>query len=1649
MGAAKKLVDKKALRDLVPLNALSPMHVDEVAAKAVIEEVRAGRFIFRQGDRDNQSIYVLNGEVSIIGDDNEVLGSVHGGADNARHPIGHQQPRQVSARAKSNVIVARIDSSLLDILLTWDESSGYEVSEIDSNDEDDWMTRMLQSPAFMQLPPANIQQLLMKMESRPVTAGEVIVRQGDEGDYFYVITSGRCVVTRKATAQGKEVKLAELGDGASFGEDALVSNNKRNATITMLTDGTLMRLAKKDFQELLQAPLVHQVSYEQAATLAEDGAIWLDVRLPGEFENGAIPGARNIPLSGLRDPSTRLEEDGRFVLCCDTGRRSASGAFVLSQRGLDVYVLEGGLHAVPASVLVQADGSPAHASPAASAEVIPLDTSSDPASAANADGDARLHELKARYDREMERIKEFQETARQTIQSAQQARKAAEEKTNGLQAQVQEAQAALARAEAGGGADDTRILELEKRLEQARLAQEQLRGELSDAQETQAEAETRLKQYEQQLSEAREAGRRELVEAQAELAVSRQQITELEQEQSQSEARLQQLRKELEAGQGDSARQLEQLSGELESVRTELGQLRTTLEAAELARADLEKQRQDVQRERDELQARLETAREEGGGELGERQQQIDDLESELVQLRRSHEEQGSRASQLAVERDASREQLALLQQEQAGLQQRLDEQHYSAGQEQESLRAERDAASAEAEQARARVAELEQSLRGGSEELSELQTQVTRYEEQLRERQEAAASAAQEAAARETDALASLREAQEQLQAVQKELEQRDTRLVALDTSLQEQGTLQESRQQEMEALRVQLDERGTDLDRLRQEVEAASGREGGLQVQLDTLRQESEAALADARTQVESAQQALGEEKETLQQELERLRTDLAASIRALEQREAEQQDLTRARQEAQAALAEHATLEAGLREELGSLEKSLEAARSAAAAAVEAHASELAGREQALGQQIAALQDELASRGAGVAELESGQQQLQAELAVAREARQGLEQELEAVREQDAARQAQQEEELQARQQEITRLESDLASLKGGEADLDAERQRLQQELETAQAELAKAREQEAERQHLQQALEAARAELASAQEQEGTAAAEREQQRQGLAEQEALVASVRAELAEATEAREQERGRLQGQLDEARQSLESAQKELTRLRTQQADATTGSMPSPGLEARIATLEEQLEQAQSEAQELRTREQVMFEEIDKLRAEAEVAQGLAELHGEGSGGKASSALQQELSQARQNVQIAVRLRGEAEAGRNRAEMELQRLQESLATQDTDQALRTSVVEVPSLDEPEEAPEAAPAAPPTAVAPPPREPIPEPSRTGGGPWLGVLLGLVLGLAGAAGGFYLFQSGSNAQQDEPAPTERESPVTEAIPAETVQASPPASVPPETPVREPVSPAPEPMVEPEGEPVVRRFSDPLSDDGRGPRMVELRATEFQMGSGPGSPHFEERPRHRVQLKAFAIAAREVSFAEYDRFAEATERPLPDDMGWGRGDLPVMQVSWEDARAYAEWLSAQTGLRYRLPTEAEWEYAARGGKDTRYWWGNDLVPGQANCHDCGSDWDGRRSAPVGSFAANPFGLHDMHGNVQEWVQDCYQDDYQAAPGDGRAVETAGCARRAVRGGGYSSVADSLRSTARGQLAPDSRLDHVGFRVARDR
>jgi formylglycine-generating enzyme required for sulfatase activity len=236
------------------------------------------------------------------------------------------------------------------------------------------------------------------------------------------------------------------------------------------------------------------------------------------------------------------------------------------------------------------------------------------------------------------------------------------------------------------------------------------------------------------------------------------------------------------------------------------------------------------------------------------------------------------------------------------------------------------------------------------------------------------------------------------------------------------------------------------------------------------------------------------------------------------------------------------------------------------------------------------------------------------------------------------------------------------------------------------------------------------------------------------------------------------------------------------------------------------------------------------------------------------------------------------------------------------------------------------------------------------------------------------------------------------------------------------------------------------FRDKLKDSAHGPEMVVIPAGTFRMGDIQGGGLESERPVHTVRIpKPFAIGRYEVTFEEYDQFAAATRRELPDDERWGRGRLPVINVSWNEAMDYAEWLSQQTAKPYRLPSEAEWEYAARAGTGTKYWWGNEMKSGVANC-----DPDSR-STPVGSFKPNPFGLYDTAGNVWEWIQDCWHENYEGATTDGWAWNEAGgghCGRRVIRGGSWNSTPGSLRVSYRSGVDADSCFNYVGFRLARD-
>jgi formylglycine-generating enzyme required for sulfatase activity/endogenous inhibitor of DNA gyrase (YacG/DUF329 family) len=222
-----------------------------------------------------------------------------------------------------------------------------------------------------------------------------------------------------------------------------------------------------------------------------------------------------------------------------------------------------------------------------------------------------------------------------------------------------------------------------------------------------------------------------------------------------------------------------------------------------------------------------------------------------------------------------------------------------------------------------------------------------------------------------------------------------------------------------------------------------------------------------------------------------------------------------------------------------------------------------------------------------------------------------------------------------------------------------------------------------------------------------------------------------------------------------------------------------------------------------------------------------------------------------------------------------------------------------------------------------------------------------------------------------------------------------------------------------------------------------PEMVRIPAGSFRMGDIQGDGYSNGKPVHTVYVNSFAIGKYEVTFAEYDQFAEADGREKPNDRGWGRGNRPVINVSWHDATAYAEWLSQQTGQNYRLPTEAEWEYAARAGTETKYWWGNEIDSNKANCDGCGSQWDNKQTAPSGSFSANPFGLHDTAGNVWEWTCSEYTDKYN---GQEKQCSTS-ASRFVLRGGSWNSDPRGVRSADRDRDEPTGRNGDYGFRLVR--
>ncbi len=339
-------VPLEILKGLVPFNTLSETHLQDIQSKGRVLHFDKGKVIFKRGAANENLHYLIQGSVDLTDASFEIT-PVASGSDATRSALDDHSPHAVTAVTTSPVRLFVVPKDHVDLVLTWDQAGSYVVTDLASGEDidNDWMSSLLGSAMFAAVPPANIQQLFSRFEEVAVDRGEDVIRQGEPGDYFYVVKSGRCRVTRTVARDGvqQEVELAELGPGDMFGEDALIGDAPRNASVSMLTDGALMRLGKADFQSLLQDPVLDYVDYESLLALVDDANAKvqvLDVRLPEEYKQGSVPGSRNLPLQVLRQNISKLEPDVCYVVTCDGGRRSVLAAYLLSQEGLDARVLE-------------------------------------------------------------------------------------------------------------------------------------------------------------------------------------------------------------------------------------------------------------------------------------------------------------------------------------------------------------------------------------------------------------------------------------------------------------------------------------------------------------------------------------------------------------------------------------------------------------------------------------------------------------------------------------------------------------------------------------------------------------------------------------------------------------------------------------------------------------------------------------------------------------------------------------------------------------------------------------------------------------------------------------------------------------------------------------------------------------------------------------------------------------------------------------------------------------------------------------------------------------------------------------------------------------------------------------------------------------
>lgn len=1757
MSAAPKLADKASLKNLVPLNGLTAAHFDELAKKATILELKPGKYLFKKGERDSSTCYILEGEIALV-DGSDIKLTIQGGTEEAKHPIAPQQPRQLGARAKTRCTVISIDSGLLDVMLAWEQSASYEVDDIDADDED-WMTRMMQSELLQRLPANNLQQLFMRMEEIKCKASEVIVNQDDEGDYYYIIKQGICIVSRRPSANAREVKLAELSDGDSFGEESLLSGAKRNASVTMLTDGILMRLSKNNFNELLKSPLLSQLSYQQVKPMVEDGAILVDVRLPGEYANAHLKNSINLPLAAIRSEINSLDTEKEYIVYCDTGRRSTSAVFLMGQFGLDASILKDGLSSVPmedqtgsgesegADVIdIHRERNDSAAGEFLNEDVTTLQKekielektvtmlSGEIASLKEqiahseeniAKGESQLQETTMLIEQEQQAVRDLEEEL-QDLKSIEIEYDRLKEQFNKVESQANEQEKLLKNALDSDEVLQTKIMEQQNRIIE-------VEAELSRARQNETDAETMhaattskiesvtaeldvIKKEKEQLQVRLDEITREKENLAHEAGSSTESLQQEVQALQQSLSTLQEEKKAQDAELQQQRNHAETLQQQLESLGASQSEQQQNLEKVQ---AELDQQTANylqVQTEKDALTQELQQARDQLHAGNNDAQSVINNLQEEITAIthgKLAAEEQ----QQLAVKQIAEHEILIdRLKTENEQLLHDRDSNAESLQKQISEAQSSRDELKNESQRLAEKIAEYEGTIAALKEQL-DMQSQES--EQKLNELSTHVAAESEKNASLESQ----LNERQQQVGILQQEVEaltaQAANVQLQLDEALQSKQHTEENNRQRIAELQGELDAA----------VEQHSGKLTALQQTLadseDSLEKE-QAQIAELNARLQS----LEAERNGLQEHADQLVTDhknqLARLEAELEQKQANLQDheesiarmqsaekqykfeLETARAE-QTKLGVYTEKVKLLEQERNVLTEQYEQARTRIDELSEIIRKHESGNDDEATQQelndlrttLKDTQDLLLDKDSQLKGLQENELALQAELTELKQASKDREAELANTKEQLEHIQEHQKSNEDSQRAVETALTNELTELRETHSKTKDELAALNAELANARGQLDEMAVKQQDHEKLTSSSEALQQQLTGLQQQynqkhqhfkelqtelqqtqeklttlqqqdnarqdsEKAAVEELRLVRQRSEEHEQETHARIAELEDALKEKEQALSAIDGQANEAlllRSDAESAYKvmeaEMEKIRQEASD----------YESTISSNNDQIAQLQSELEKLREQQQQwrvtekdladkseleiarqhvddLQREIKELTAKLDVQQSTAQ-HSEPD---AQQELDAKISQLKSEMEIQL--------GQYKSELD----EESSKLTKENEALRKELLKLHKDHE---------KAIQTGQAMQEKNSVAKTVKSSSNDadlfdlpdinanilganntvtktnWLMVIVIALLFSAGSAAAVYwhfVLNAGTV-----PAPVAESSKTITAMAKPVAQ---PVKTPVKTVKKAPVS-TKKVVASKSGTSgslkPTRIFSDFLSTGGSGPVMVGVPSGIFTMGSPANSTHFDERPQHTVSLRKFSISKYEVTFDDYDRFSSETGRPRPSDNGWGRGKRPVINVTWDDAVAYTAWLSEQTGHVYKLPSEAQWEYAARAGNKAANWWGADYPGNTANCFNCGSEWDRISTAPVGSFDASSLSLHDMAGNVMEWVEDCYHKNYSGAPIDGSVWSDPSCQKRVVRDGSYHSTLDNIRGTKRSAFTADTAVDQIGFRVVRIR